>query len=526
MSNVDDCPASYGVTGLLGRISAHESGRLEIPKSTLRNEGARTVRLWTLVGLVQLIGLSLLAAWQDRIDPRSLEFRVISVASILSTWLAAAPFIRFLDRGWYVRYDEFQNGLTDTAIRVYLVNFWSNRIAKYGITGSSTRDTTLRDIETLTSTETQALFERVYIDQYGIGPFIVPLFLTVSIVFGQSILAMYLVFDSKTIWGASTALVVSAIAGAYLFSIGDAVLSVRKRSLNVSDAYWYSLRLALAVPVGIAFGSGSGGVGHTAIAFAISALPVDALVKTIRSLALRGLGSRASIELPDQLISLQGVTAATSSLLAAEGITSIEQLASMDPILISIRTGLPFKLVLFFGSQAVVRRRLGEGATNIISLGLADVESICLLLARYEEQCGLVMRSQSPLQTFTSDSRTSAPTSSTAGSDPPMGADPSATRQPYRDANNAPVAESTAEVSSNTYPAVDVSSSDRLLYGRSVLTKYPFDVLNAKSIVLAAAKALHPTEKSSLDVLESVTLFQFSLIRDDACTGFLIAESN
>lgn len=235
-------------SGRLGALLYHVGARggqpLAIPKSTLGREGTRTVPLWAMVLFFEVLGLLLLSVWQEVIPPKTMQFRVIAVASLILTWLAAAPFIRFLDRGWYVRYHEFQNALTGSATRTYLSHFWANRIEKYGIVGSLESKANLRHILALTAQETHALFERVYIDQYGIVPFIAPLALIVTIVFGESILAVFLVYHDAKIWGEETPLVVSAIAGAFLFSIGDAVLSVRKRSLNVSEGlYMYQVPL-------------------------------------------------------------------------------------------------------------------------------------------------------------------------------------------------------------------------------------------------------------------------------------------
>jgi hypothetical protein len=460
--------------------------------------------LWLMVLFFEALGLFLLAVWQDVIQPRTMEFRVIAVVSLILTWLAAAPFIRFLDRGWYVRYDEFQNALTDSATRTYLSNFWANRIEKYGIAGSPSTQNHLRAISTLSQQETQALFERVYIDQYGIAPFIVPLAVIVTIVFGESILAVFLVYHDIEIWGAGRTLIISAIAGAYLFSIGDAVLSVRKRSLNVSDLYWYALRLALAIPIGIAFGAaGNGAVGHTVVAFSISALPVDVLIKLIRRFASKAILSSESDEAPDQLISLQGVTVATSALLAAEGVTSIEQLVAMDPILISIRTGLPFSLILFLNSQAVVRRRFGEGADKVRTLGLVDAQSIAALLRIYE------------MDEEVSGCKT-----------PPPGVQ----SENAASAQNHPIQLPETALSFDRSLQRDDVTGQAVLKGHypppTAGTLHPLVTpSDARQIVLAVTTLLHTPSDLELEGMIRVTLFQFGLVRDDPCTRFLLAAA-
>jgi hypothetical protein len=53
----------------------------------------------------------------------------------------------------------------------------------------------------------------------------------------------------------------------------------------------------------------------------------------------------------------------------------------MDPILLAIRTGLPFKFVLQLGSQAVVRRHLGDAASCLVSINLAYAQQVGALMA-------------------------------------------------------------------------------------------------------------------------------------------------
>lgn len=353
-------------------------------------EGHMKWLLWPLVIAIITCGLWLVAYFRGY-SLNNYEFQGMTALAVLFTVLAAEPFIRFLDVGWFVRYDEFKNSMTHDALRAYLRKFWGRRSNEYikklnGPKGRANKQ--LHVLEDLDDERTVRIFDQIYKDQYGIGAFIAPLLLLVFVVFLEALLVFYLKDVKETpVFGVDTKVVISSVAGAYLFSVGDAVLSVRKRSLNISDIYWYDLRLAIAIPIGIAFGSASGisGDSHPGIAFAIGALPVDVLIKTIRRVALTALapGEKTQVE-TDQLITLQGVTVATSGLLSAEGVTSIGQLTSMDPILVAIRTGLPFGLILFLGSQAVVRQRFGGNSQKLEDFGLVDAESIALLVNRIE----------------------------------------------------------------------------------------------------------------------------------------------
>jgi len=144
--------------------------------------------------------------------------------------------------------------------------------------------------------------------------------------------------------------------------------------------YWYVLRLLLAVPIGVAVSGILTKQVAGLVAFGLGTFPIDSLMRLIRRLTLKQLNDAEVAQDEDQLIHLEGVTVQIASTLAAENISSIDQLIGMDPILLAIRTGLPFKLMLRLGSQAVVRRYLGSSASRLVPLGLADAEPIVALL--------------------------------------------------------------------------------------------------------------------------------------------------
>jgi hypothetical protein len=192
-----------------------------------------------------------------------------------------------------------------------------------------------------------------------------------------------------TIFGANPTLAVAAIAGAYMFAVGDAVNSVRQNTLNVADVYWYALRLVIAIPLGVA----AGGVAqtntaeaHTLVAFGLGALPIDEIQKLLRRLTSGQFVTGDARQETDQLLSLEGVTTRTSSLLVAEGINSVSQLESKDPVLLAVRTGLEFDFVLYLSSQSIVRRHLGGGAAAaLVPLGLIEAQSIYNLMHRLNQ---------------------------------------------------------------------------------------------------------------------------------------------
>jgi len=162
--------------------------------------------------------------------------------------------------------------------------------------------------------------------------------------------------------------------------VSDSIQCVRQRCLNASNLYWYALRMLLAIPIGIALTAPIAQELKPFVAFGVGALPMDQIIKLLRQLTSKQLNLSDAEEESDKLIKLEGVTVRIASMLISEGVDSIEQIITVDPVLLSIRTGLPFKFILQLGSQAIVRRHLSSTAEKLIPLGLADARSISSLI--------------------------------------------------------------------------------------------------------------------------------------------------
>jgi hypothetical protein len=322
----------------------------------------------------------------------------ILLAAIAST-LIAAPFIGFLTRGWFARFDEFRNSLQDGALFAYLRRFWSVRLldeihrapsAEQPSEEALGEEATWKALEARHADVSGRVFETIYHEQFGLCSFLPPFLLLVVITYAEAVLlaplracggessACHGVF-----FGADAQLVISAIAGAYMFAVSDAIINIRRRSLNVSDVYWYALRAFLALPIATLFAAAPGDSMKPVFAFAVAMLPVDVLMKEIRRFAYPASLAQANpAEQGDQLLTLAGVTTPVVGLFLSEGVYSVEQIAASDPVLLAIRTGLPFRFVIRLGGQAIVRRHLGDRARELVPLGLADAGPICDLVKR------------------------------------------------------------------------------------------------------------------------------------------------
>ncbi|SDC51806.1 hypothetical protein [Paraburkholderia lycopersici] len=378
-------------------------------------------RLYLLVLVVVVVniaggGLSLLAVnmpGQIRVWPLP-----IFLLAALTTALVSAPFIAFLTLGWYVRYREFENSLKCEALSAYLQRFWSKWLID-ALNGSQpVADVPSRQAGTAAPPESQAapnafsappqgapadwrnqadrsfelcdrLFSHIYHQQYGLAAFVPPFCILVVMVYAASAIVGWVYMCASCgkpaatcIFGLSVPGILASFAGAFFFVASDSVLAVRRRALNVSDIYWYSLRLLLAIPFALVAGAiDEAGKGATVLTFVIATLPLGEIVKQVRRVAAKNFSTfEAKKDEPDQLLNLSGVTKSVSQTLQVEGIDSIEQVAAADPVTLSIRTGFPFRFTLRLGSQAIVRRHFGDGAAQLLPIGLGDVVPIYLLV--------------------------------------------------------------------------------------------------------------------------------------------------
>ena len=310
------------------------------------------------------------------------DFLGIVLLDFFVTSLIAAPMIRFIHGGWYTRYEEFRNRLTGRALEKYLIQYWE----KKAILGGAISE----KLELLSSKKASAVFENIYSEHYGRKAFRVPNVLLVMIVFVEaSLLALgesgVITFTKDFPLQIS----IAALSGAYMFVVSDMVMLVRRRCLNITDVYWYVLRMLLAIPIALSVGGGFS-ANPSALtfgaAFTVCFLPVDVLVKQIRRIGSKNLGDSENQQNTDIVLNLEGVTVPISAMLLAEGVNSVDQLIGMDPVLLSIRTGLPFKFVLNLISQAVVRRHLGIGASGLVPLDLATCEQIKSFVERLDKE--------------------------------------------------------------------------------------------------------------------------------------------
>jgi hypothetical protein len=350
---------------------------------------------WWYFLLGDLLGLIVLGCYWFNSSLPFTHFFVSALLLLLATTLAAAPLIRFVIFDWEARLHEFVNRLNNEALIAYLQQFWEKRTTQdstfvgWNQEGKIINGTAIATTTDEVNKSMEKIFDAIYREQYGRNAFIAPLILLNSSIFMLSVLCIFVYLEHVTLGlGIDPKIAIASLVGAYMYVVSDTVQSVRQRCLNASNIYWYVLRILLAIPVGVALTLPIPEDTRPIVAFALGTIPMDQIIKMLRSFVDEKLNLSKKEEKTDQLVRLEGVTSRIASMLIAEGVDSIEQIITVDPVLLSIRTGLPFKFILHLGSQAIVRRHFGESAEKLIPLGIADARSISALVTDLDKAEG------------------------------------------------------------------------------------------------------------------------------------------
>jgi len=175
----------------------------------------------------------------------------------------------------------------------------------------------------------------------------------------------------------------AAISGAYLYVVGVVIQGFRARTLLSSDLLWCSFRMVIAVPLGLSLGAVANPTLGSFVAFALGAFPIEAINRILRHLLNKSL-NQTDDEKSDQLVNLIGVTPEVSAALNGEGISAVQELASMDPVAMAMRTGLPFDYVLNLVAQSQSWCYIGSTVGALSQLGFGDARVIARLSQRLD----------------------------------------------------------------------------------------------------------------------------------------------
>ena len=105
-----------------------DSDQAEVSGGAQKEETTRNPRkgmvIWPVVVLVAT-AVSIVLWWVFALPGRIAL--ITGCSAIFATAFAVAPYVRFIDHGWWTRYDEFRNHLWGDALSEYLWQFWHRR---------------------------------------------------------------------------------------------------------------------------------------------------------------------------------------------------------------------------------------------------------------------------------------------------------------------------------------------------------------------------------------------------------------
>ena len=303
------------------------------------------------------------------------------LAAIVSS-VIVSPILQFMIVGRHVRRQEIIEYFPPTSIRLYFREFWRGS-AKLQALADQAEALESKDADNSGRVENERKlreeFDKLYNSQFGPSTYVCPILIIFTLVILESFMCLDSVLSAKTglILGRGmfsgvnleyTA--IAAIAGAYMWVAGDIIFRTRRRDCLPSDIYWHCLRLAIAVPLGYSMATIVNAAIGPFIAFAMGAFPIDAITRMLRRLANRALNLEDDKEEATELVNLTGVDGRIAAAMAAEGITTIQQLTCMDPILLSMRSNLPFGLIMECINEGLAWRYFKEKPPKLRTAGL------------------------------------------------------------------------------------------------------------------------------------------------------------
>jgi hypothetical protein len=329
-----------------------------------------------------------------------------TVCTFLSLWLVMAAIFSYLNVGLKKKTEIITGFYTADTIADYFNQFWAGRDDFRRLILNYRTDATPGKPVTGTALEDQ--FQSLFAADFGMKTFVIPAIILLAT--GTAVLflgyagglayAVALGDPARLVpvqpFGIKFELVsIAAIFGAYTWVASDVIVRAHQWTLHPSDLAWYALRLIVAVPLGYALAQAAGanlaanvstgitvpaGIGAF-VAFVGSMFSLDAITKALATAATRaGLPMHASPEERDDLIiKLAGVDESKAQALATEGLTTIGQLVTVDPIRVSIRTGLPFEYILNLIDAALLWVFVGGTLKSLAPLGLRGASDVLAL---------------------------------------------------------------------------------------------------------------------------------------------------
>ena len=289
---------------------------------------------------------------------------LIDIMLSIAGAMVLAPLLLYLLRVWATRRDKLFSYLDPNSLVLYYRRFYPDK-------------------KTDTATVT-ADFEKYFGCHYGRRFYWLPIILlaalTIVSAFGcAQTLQVWQKVDSSGY--ALPWIVVSALAGGFTWVINDLIDRLRRRDLTVGDVYNSIFRILIAAPFGWAFAQVVKTDVGVPLAFLLGAFPTSTLFRLARRLAATKLGvsddpGSGKLELEN----LQSIGKTNAERFNDEGISTIVQLAYVDPIDLTIRTNFDFNYVIDCVSQALLWIYFEDKTHTLAIYSLRGAQEACSLV--------------------------------------------------------------------------------------------------------------------------------------------------
>jgi hypothetical protein len=364
--------------------------------------GLATVMLAVIVtcviaALLVKMAEALLTNFNLKPDAHDEIYAFALVSTFLSLWLLMAPVFGYLSVGQTKKVEVIRGFYSPDLISEYFDQFWSGRgsiadlVYRWRNGGPTQRDTLAIELD--------ERFRSIIVEDFGSGRYVIPALILIAvgfivlffgfaggIAYAESLLRPSNVLPPLMPLGLRLDMVsVAAIFGAYTWVTSDSITRAHQWTFHPSDLAWYTLRLLIAVPLGqaIAAATTTGaspanpGVGAF-LAFVVSMFSLDAIQKYLSAAAARVSSTPAGSpdERNDVVVKMVGVDQSSADSLRAEGISTIAQLTAVDPVRISIFTGLPFEYVLRLIDSAILWTFFRDKSEQLREFGIRGASGL------------------------------------------------------------------------------------------------------------------------------------------------------
>jgi len=259
------------------------------------------------------------------------------VAAWVMVWL---PCVIYLSKSWRSRRDKLLAVFGPTEIKLYYKQFFP-----------------AVDISQDTDDQLAKRFKVRFFGLYGRRRYAFPLLLLACV----AGVGLFGTVRTVQVWvgvsvntSAIPSMAVSAFLGGLTWVVNDQLGRLRNRDFTSYDVYNCVFRFLIAIPFGYALSGFANKDLGVSVAFLLGTFPTGTLFTYGRRLATQQLkvgegGESSRLELE----SLQGVGRTNAERFMDEGLTTMTELAWVDPVDLTIRTNRDFNYIVDCVSQAV-----------------------------------------------------------------------------------------------------------------------------------------------------------------------------